>query len=342
MKKFMALFLIAAIMAGFMSAVTMADTSYRILYLNSFDSASDDIVYSYISPEYITSSEDPVTKGELLRLNSTDEGEYKKSSTMKINPATCNVDKPDMYGVLQFDVSMTSMLADSKNVYIYFDNAKNSDGTRSTNRIIISPRGTIDLGGSSVLTDKYDTRALKLWDQNSFNRVRFIYRFSDGDGNKSDVSICGLYVNETKIDLNREVVVSSGVESIGNVIIFLSQRKTEATNPFYADFGNMFFAVTYSYPVFSDNSTLKNTILNYYNYISNIEGENEEDISTFVSNIKGNPSSAVNNPLLAQSDVDRETENVRSIYYETFCGENYSNFKDELNKACQKAKRTLD
>ena len=45
---------------------------------------------------------------------------------------------------------------------------------------------------------------------------------------------------------------------------------------------------------------------------------------------------------MAQSDVDRETENVRSIYYETFCGENYSNFKDELNKACQKAKRTLD
>lgn len=340
MKKIMALVLTVVTMAGFLPDVTASDTSYRILYSNSFSVESDDdISYTYMTPEYKTSADDPITKGKIMSLKSSDEGEYKKSSTMKITPQTCGIDKANMYGIFQFDVSMTSMVDVSKNIYVYFCD---TDGKRITSSVSITPRGSVDLSGGSSETDKYDTRALKTWNQNGFNRIRLVFKLSDENGNKNNILICGLYVNNKEITLNAEVNIGSGIDDFGSIIMHLSQRKSADTNSFYADFDNIFYAVTYSAPVFSDSNSLKNTILKYYNYIKDDENESEDDISTFVSNIKGEPASAVNNPLLSQTDVDSALQSVKDLYSEIFCDENYNDIKAELNTACQKADNVLE
>lgn len=312
MKKLTATILILAFIFTSLAIDVPAYADVSAEYYTDFSNSDSysDIVFN-VSEGYPQDAND-LFIGQYLQFNSmTTDNNTSTNPKVTFKLANTTLGANTSYAVLQFDLRMANM--NSKTVYLDFP---------VKNYFRIKPNGQLSVDNGLTSYNIKDT--LSSWDKSDWTRVQLLYTFNDTADGKKGITLSKILLNGEEINGFNAYTYSISLTDITQIIFHLEAIKTSSVQH-YADMDNVgFYVTTGSAPVFSDKTSLKQTIVQYNNDISTLGNEiSETAIAEFRATLTDGVA-VVNDALATTSEVASAEADINRTYARLFLGGLYS------------------
>lgn len=310
MKKLAGIILILALIFTSLPIGLPASADVSAEYYTDYSDVDSftDIVFN-VNESYVQDTND-IFIGDYLQFNSkTDDNNTQTNPKASFKFPSVALSGTN-YAVLQFDLRMANM--NSKTVYLDFP---------VKNYFRMKPSGTLSPDNG---TTEYDMKSLIGWSKSDWVRIQLLYSFTANDSGKKNITLSKILLDGEEISGFKPYTYSTTFSEIKQIDFHLEAIKSSSVQH-YADMDNVgFYVISGSAPVFADKTFLKQTIIEYNNYISSPDTETTESHIIIFKAILGSGVDVVNNALATDDEVAAAEAELQKTYAQFFLGGLYS------------------